>query len=376
MIPIHFSQVIGNEFIKNYLTRIVRKKAISHSFLFVGPDGIGKSLFAHILAALVIGEQDEKGVHRSRLEKGNHPDIHIYRPEGKLGLHSIQTMRQLREEVYLPPYEAAWKVFIIHEADRMLSYSANALLKTFEEPPHQTLIILLSHASSSLLPTILSRCRQLHFQALTQQEIKNFLEIKYQLEASQASSIAYLAHGSLSRAVYLVEKGGDPNRQLILKILSQHQLGTYKALTSHVQLLVEQIETIKKQREETAKEELYKIPTEDLSSSQQHALEKELEGVVAMSQVNEINALLENVLSWYRDLHLLHMNGPSVYVINQDYYPELERAVQKGHLLSLEKVQKAIEQARLALQRSTSLSICLENLFLKLNLISHYASSE
>ncbi len=84
-------------------------------------------------------------------------------------------MRQLSEEIYLPPYEANWKVFIIHDADRMLSYSANALLKTFEEPPPRTLIILLSRSQASLLPTIVSRCYTLHFQNLPSSLIQNFL---------------------------------------------------------------------------------------------------------------------------------------------------------------------------------------------------------
>ncbi len=127
-----FSQLVGNDFVKSCLQRMLDKKAVGHALLFAGIDGIGKSLFAQAVAASLMLEEDPDGKHRSKIEKGIHPDIHLYRPEGKLGLHSMQALRQMCEEVYLPPYEANCKVFIIHEADRMLSYSANALLKTLK----------------------------------------------------------------------------------------------------------------------------------------------------------------------------------------------------------------------------------------------------
>lgn len=366
MIPTHFNQLIGNSSIKTYLTRMIEKRAISHSLLFAGPEGVGKSLFAHALAALTICGQEEQSYHRRKIESGNHPDIRIYRPEGKLGLHSMQALRQFSEEVYVPPYEASWKVFIVHDAERMLSYSANALLKTFEEPPLHTMIILLSSAPASLLPTILSRCRTLHFQSLTEGEIAQFLREQHQLTEQEAGRLAQLAQGSLSRAILLLKQKGDPNRELLLKMLSQGKGGAYKTLTSTVQSLVDQIETSKKQAEEAAKEELYKMPIEHLSAHQSHLLEKELEGRVTMSLFTEVNALFEHLLSWYRDLHLLHLKGGLSYMINKDYLTELEQVVQQGDLLALETVQKAIQEAHLALQRSTALSICLENLFLKL----------
>ncbi len=370
MIPTNFASLIGNEAIKVYLERMVAKKAVSHSLLFAGPDGVGKSLFAYGLAAQLICEEDSQGTHRQKIETGNHPDIHLYRPEGKLGMHSIQALRQLSEETYLPPYEALWKVFIIHEADRMLSYSANALLKTFEEPPLHTIIILLSSAPAALLPTVISRCCILHFQPLTKKDIEEFLRKRYPLEEEKIQHFAHLARGSLSRAIYLAEQGGDFNRDLILKVLAQGKAGTYKALVQMIQTLTEQLETIKKHIEESAKEELYHyLSVENLSAYQHHALEKELEGAVTMGFLRETNALLEHILFWYRDLHLLRLNGQQSYLMNQGYHAQLEQALQRGNLISLEQVQKAIKEAHLSLQRSTALNICLENLFLKLDLI-------
>lgn len=89
----------------------------------------------------------------------HHPDLHFYRPEGKTGMHSIASMRQLCDEVALPPHEAPVKVFIVTEAERMLETSANALLKTFEEPTERTHFILLTHHPERIAPTLLSRAQ-------------------------------------------------------------------------------------------------------------------------------------------------------------------------------------------------------------------------
>lgn len=366
MNPTCFSQIIGNEEIKKQLTRMVSKRAIGHALLFAGPDGVGKSLFAWALAACVLKEYDPAKDHARKIAAGQHPDVHIYRSEGKLGLHSIQSLRQLSEEVYLPPYEASWKVFIIHDADRMLSYSANALLKTFEEPPPRTLMILLSRSQSALLPTILSRCCTLHFRLLSNPQIQNFLKQNYQLDDGACDQIVRQAQGSLGRAVKLAMQG-NTIRTSLLQLLAQGPFVDYRSLQTAVQSVSEQVEIVKKQAEEIAKEELYKISADQLSSHQQHALEKELEGLTALALTQEAQALFEYILSWYRDLQLILLGGTVSHLTNSDFKVELEQAVQRGEFKPLDQVYQAVEHAYLSLQRSTSLTLCLENLFLKLD---------
>ncbi len=368
MNPTCFSQIIGNEEIKRQLNHMISTRAIGHALLFAGTDGIGKSLFAWALAARMMQEYDPEKNHARKIANGQHPDVHVYRPEGKLGLHSIQALRQLSEEVSLPPYEASWKVFIIHDADRMLSYSANALLKTFEEPPPRTLIILLSRSQAALLPTILSRCRTLHFRMIAPHLIQDFLQKNYQLEAAACDKIIRQAQGSLGRAVKLAVQG-DIARTSLLNLLAQGQLTDYRSLQEGIQAISEQVEMAKKQAEEMAKEELYKVSMEHLSVQQQHVLEKELEGLTALALTQEAQVLFEAVLSWYRDLQLILLGGNSTQLTNPDFKVELEQSAQRGDFKPLNQVYQAVEQVHLALQRSTPLSLCLENLFLKLDRI-------
>jgi DNA polymerase III subunit delta' len=163
-----FSKIVGNELAKSALKRMVEQKSVPNTLLFYGPDGIGKSLFALGLAELLMGSQ-----HAHKLATLNHPDLHIFRPEGKSAIHTMESVRKLIDEVALPPFEAPVKVFIIHDANQMLPYSSNALLKTFEEPSFHSYFILLTSAIDAMLPTIVSRCRKVPFFPIPQQEIEN-----------------------------------------------------------------------------------------------------------------------------------------------------------------------------------------------------------
>lgn len=100
-----------------------------------------------------------------RIEHYNHPDVLWIRPESKLRIITISQVREVLGTVNLKPSEAAWKVMIFVAADRMKTEAANAFLKTLEEPPARSLMILLSTEPQRLLPTILSRCLRLPVQA-------------------------------------------------------------------------------------------------------------------------------------------------------------------------------------------------------------------
>lgn len=363
-----FDHIIGNEKAKAYLACTARRRMMGNSLLFAGMNGIGKSLFAVAFAKMLLCLDDPEGKNKKKIEAGNHPDIRIYRPEGKIGLHSIASMRQFSEEVYLVPYEAKWKVFILHEADRMLPSSANALLKTFEEPAQNAIIILLSSAASALLPTIVSRCRTIHFHPLEEKEIASFITRRFNKTEEEAGLIAHLSQGSLGHAVRLAEEGDNPSRLLLLEFLSRGKVGSYKKLAEMAAELAERVESAKKQIEEEMRKTLLRGKLEDFSASQKQALEKEVEGAVAMHIRQKGCELFEMILAWYRDLHVLSLKGNPDYLIHRDFIDAGRTMAAQGGLPSIESVQKAIDETRLALERSTSLQICLENLFLKLNL--------
>lgn len=369
MNPTCFSQLLGHESIKRQLRKMISGDKIGHALLFAGPDGVGKSLFARELAVEILSAGDKASLnHAKKVQAGNHPDLHLYHPEGKLGMHSIQALRELCEEVYLPPFESSWKVMIIHEADRMLSFSANALLKTFEEPPPFTVIILLCRSRASLLPTILSRCRTFQFLPLPASLIQSYLRQHCSLEDSAAEKIAFRAKGSLGKALRLVEQGGAMQENL-LSIFANGYFPFYRTLQEAVDLAGKQVEERKKSIEESAKEQFQQIYMDQATPHQQHAIEKEIEGIAALTISQETDQIFEWILSWYRDIHLLLAGGCSSFLMNPELSSEIMQAIQRGEIQPLDKVYQAIEEARSSLQHSMPISLCLENLFLKLDRI-------
>lgn len=317
-----FAELVGNDRVKDHLRRMIEKKKIPHSLLFAGPKGIGKSVFAKTFA---------KGI----LEKNTdqHPDLYHYQPEGKVGMHSISSMRELSKEVFWAPFEAKKKVFIVSDAERMLPTSANALLKTFEEPAPHSIIILVSSAPKQLLPTILSRCQTIRFQSV------------------EGAAVT-------EQSVF---------RETLLNALAEGAHERYHHLLNLVKEITQLIQENLKHQEEQVRAHLLTGFTDRPSSIQREAIEKETEGFLFLQKRQEAFSVFDTILSWYRDLHLLQINGDSTLLMNPDYHEKLVQALQQGKMRSLEKIFDAIADARLSLERSIPLDHCLEHLFLKIS---------
>lgn len=363
-----FENIIGNDRIKSYLSCTAQRGTVGNSLLFAGPDGIGKSLFAEAFAKHLICMDDPKGFHKRRLEAGHHPDIRIYRPEGKVAMHSIGSMRQFSEEVYLAPAESRWRIFIIHDADRMLSYSANALLKTFEEPAKDAVIILLTSSPETLLPTVRSRCRSIFFHPIEDAAIASFIRSRCGKTPEEAERIAAMAQGSIGQALRLAQGHEDSLRGKLLHILSTRSIRSYKELTETAALLAENIESEKKEVEGEVKAALMSTAGDNLTAVQKQEIEKEIEGAVAIYASQEARVLFEVILGWYRDLHLIQAGASPGLLIHRDYMDVYPKVLQAGALPAMEEVQQVIAAAQLSMERSTSIHIILENIFLKLNL--------
>jgi DNA polymerase-3 subunit delta' len=351
-----FDDIIGNTLVKNYLTQMVKKNAIGNSLLFAGIEGVGKSLFAEALAKLVLNAATLK----------NHPDVYIYRPEGKIGMHSIDSMRQMCEKVYLAPFSSSKKIFIIHNAEKMLPSSANSLLKTFEEPSLDTIIILLSSNPGALLPTVLSRCRVIRFHQIEQDDIAAFVVKNFGKEEGEAKQIAGLSGGSIGKAARLAANESDNIRKQLIELLCKGKVKFYSDITNASRSIFELVEEVKKQEEVIIRAILTKDHASDLNAAQLQNLNKEIDGAVALRQSDFALSIFDVILSWTRDLHLLKNDGHLSYLINVDCLEVLQATLKRGQIHSIEAVQQMVADAKLLLERSTSLNIVLENLFLKL----------
>ena len=145
-----------------------------------------------------------------KIRSGVHPDIIQIRPTG--AFIRIDQIRDLVHAASMKPYEARYRVAMLHEAQQMNPEAGNALLKLLEEPPDRTLILLTAPQTSELLPTIVSRCQHIRFRPLARERLASVLIETRQIDDDQAAVLAAAADGSLDRAVALIESRWQERR--------------------------------------------------------------------------------------------------------------------------------------------------------------------
>lgn len=239
-----FADIIGHDRPKRLIRAMLDADRLPHALLLTGPAQVGKTALALAVAqaANCTAERPPCGACPAcaKIERGAHPDVQVIEPEGKLRVIKIETIRELRKSIAFRPYEGRTKVFVVREADRMQvqgDYAANALLKTLEEPPPASLLILTAPGESSLLPTILSRCVRVNLAPLPLDTVEQWLEDHRGLTGPRARLAAALSQGCLGRA-----KDVDPDD---IWDLRQQLLDAVSRLESHDPVpAVEQAETL------------------------------------------------------------------------------------------------------------------------------------
>lgn len=193
-----------------------------HAWLLAGPPGIGKATFARAAATYVLAGAagPDSGLAPDRLEvepdhriarfvsAGSHLDLRILEraakdKDGTLASNiSVEQVRELQPLFQSTPSLSPWRVIIVDSVDVMNRAAANAFLKNLEEPPENTLFLLVSHAPGRLLPTIRSRCRLLRFHPLGDEEVRQVLEAELpETDPREIDALVAVAAGSPGRAL-------------------------------------------------------------------------------------------------------------------------------------------------------------------------------
>jgi len=218
-----FSRLIGNDEVKDALRRLLTNGRVPGSLLFTGEAGIGKKLFA-LEIAKALNCRNRQGVEAcdecsgcKRISRSTFPPFGkdeddkgrlIWSEHGDVAMASpykqiirVGPMRELEREANFRPFEGATRVFMVEDAEYMNDAASNALLKTLEEPPPTTHLILLTSNPTALLPTIRSRCQIVRFSPIAPAEIETYLLEQRSVPAADASLLARTAQGSIGRAL-------------------------------------------------------------------------------------------------------------------------------------------------------------------------------
>ncbi len=189
-----FRELTGNQRIKHALIHYVRHNRIPSSMIFSGPDGSNKMNFALTFAKILsCAEEGETACNRCRsclaIERHQFPDVLEYEPEGQT--YRKSQIDEIIATATLRPLQARRRLFILKDAQQMNDNSANAFLKTLEEPSPHAVFILLTNNLSMLLPTIRSRCQVLTFLPLSHDEISTELK-KLGLDPARAWMLSHV----------------------------------------------------------------------------------------------------------------------------------------------------------------------------------------
>jgi DNA polymerase-3 subunit delta' len=217
-----------------------QSRKLHHAWLLAGGKGVGKARFALAAARRVlaeaagppvelpgIGTPDEHPIVKL-ISAGSHPDMRWLerlpkeKGEGLARNITVKQVRDLSELFDLSPAMSKWRVAVIDTIDELEPSAANALLKMLEEPPPNSIFLLVSHAPGRLLPTIRSRCRRLDFQPLGDDAMTSVLEAQApQIAAAERQRIIAMAGGSAGRALGFAELGLAKLEDAALAILRQ-----------------------------------------------------------------------------------------------------------------------------------------------------------
>jgi len=200
---------VGHARVQALLRQAVMRGRVPQTLLFAGPEGVGKHAVALALAQAINCTKSKDGVacgrcsNCIRIAKGQFSDVAEV-DNGDIASISIKSIReQVLDLVGYRPFEGQRRVFIIDPADALSVQAQDALLKTLEEPPPATVLILISAYPDSLRPTVLSRCRRVRFGALTDAEVAQVLTERHAMEPALARARAGLAGGSVAHALAL-----------------------------------------------------------------------------------------------------------------------------------------------------------------------------
>lgn len=260
-----WESVVGQHRVKKFLSKTLESGRVPHAYLFYGPEGVGKDAMAIELAKVVNCEEGnieacDRCQSCLRVDSLQHPNIRLIfplpigkgekagdPPLAKLTSEDVDAVREqirfkadnryhtisvprattikvnsirdVKREVSLTAYTKGKKVIIIVDAENMSDEAANALLKTLEEPADDTLFVVTTSYRDRLFPTVVSRCQGIRFDLLTEKEIVSHLVAQKKADSSRAMLIARLAHGSMSRALELLEIDLQEQRENVLNFL-------------------------------------------------------------------------------------------------------------------------------------------------------------
>lgn len=319
-----FSDLEGRTEIIESLQKSLIEDKIAHSYMFIGPSGIGKKTLGKLFAkGILCRSQDKRPCavckYCIQFDTGNHPDVVIVKPE--TSTISVDIIRAINKDITLQPYQAGKKIVLIESAHLMTVQAQNALLKSIEEPPIHVIFILFADQTNKILPTIRSRCRIVRLHSLTKQEVSKILVKRTDVSPALALSCALLSEGNPGKAIEIATSESYARDRLRVSVILDHD--NYSVST------------------------MFKDIIETLSASRDEAV-----------QFIEIFAL------WVRDLLILNETGNEDFVFNFDFIQNLRNQCAIYSFDELNSILIKLTNAKKLIDEKVNLRLILDDLII------------
>ncbi len=331
-----FDNILGQDRPRQILKKALRNECIPNSYLFYGQESVGKKLAAIELAKAlnceVSGPVDgcDQCASCLKIEERTHPDFFILEPEkssptARTAVLKIDAVRELQKKLVYLPYQGQTKVAIINNADCINPQAANSFLKTLEEPPSQTLIILIASNPYQLLPTIVSRCQGIRFYPLPSSAIRKIIARHLASETGEAQPEelelrSRRANGQVSRA------------------LEEDLLET----SQHREELIDLIAVVSFKRMDKA-----------FTWTKTWA-----------KKTDRLQMVLDELTNLLRDVAVIKASRASNAIFNKDLARKLELLAQQKSLPALLAMFDAVQKTKAALKSNANAQLSLENMLI------------
>ena len=358
-----FSDILGNEMIKEYFERTLTNGQISHAYILTGEAGMGRKTLAKTFAMTLLCEKNQgdhdpdqitlfdtmsfaeddmgaqstmgngsKGGHSMdacgqchsciQFQTDNHPDV-IYVTHAKEGIGVDDIREQINGTVQIKPYSSRYKIYIVDEAEKMTVQAQNALLKTLEEPPSYVVILLLTTRADSFLPTISSRCITLKLKPLYDEVIRDYLMDRLHIQKSDAEIYTAFARGNLGKAIALSSSDAFSDmRYSVMSLLRNAQDMQMTLMT----------DTIKQWKEDHL----------------------------------NIAECLDFMQLWFRDVLMFKATQDIAGLIFREEYKYIRETSAKSSFRGIEAILEAIEKAKQRLEANVNYDLTMELLLLSI----------
>lgn len=321
-----FTDIIGQEQLKEHLQNAIATKKVSHAYIINGERSSGKEFIARIFAMALQcekGETEPCGECHSCKQalSNNQPDI-VYVSHEKPNTIGVEDIRaQINGDIAIKPYSSPRKIYIMNEGEKMTVQAQNALLKTLEEPPEYAVILILTTHVEALLPTILSRCVVLNMKPVPDALVKKYLMEELAVPDYKANICVAFARGNIGKAKLLAsseefEKVKDEAITLV-KYINDMEVN-------------EIVKAIKKITE-------YKF---------------------------DVNDYLDILSAWYRDVLLFKATKDVNSLIFKEEIQQIMRVSDRSTYEGIETIVNALQQAKRRLEANVNFDLTMELLLL------------